>query len=97
MAASDPSASNVIIDAELSLELKNTIQEHAREAYRAAGCSGLARVDFLLDEDGNPYLNEINTLPGFTNISIYPKLWCQQGMHYPELIEAIIDDTLKNR
>jgi D-alanine-D-alanine ligase len=94
---SDSSASKVIIDADLSQELKDAIQEHARAAYRAAGCSGLARVDFLLDEEGNPYLNEINTLPGFTNISMYPKLWRQQGMYYPELIEALIDDALKNR
>ena len=60
-------------------------------AFRAVDCSGLARVDFLMDPKTRKiYLNEINTMPGFTSISMYPKLWAATGVSYPELIDRLI-------
>ena len=62
------------------------------DAYLALDCAGLARVDFLLEHDSDHfYLNEINTLPGFTSISMYPKLWEASGITYSELIDRLID------
>ncbi|MEZ4772103.1 MAG: D-alanine--D-alanine ligase [Bacteroidia bacterium] len=62
----------------------------AKNAYRALCCEGMSRVDMFLTDDGQVYVNEINTLPGFTNISMYPQLWQHQGTSYPELIDALI-------
>ena len=84
------SASNVVINADLPSELTTGIRQAAEKAYALLGCRGLARVDFLVDQDGTAYLNEVNTLPGFTNISMYPKLWQEQGMKYPELVDKLI-------
>jgi D-alanine-D-alanine ligase len=67
----------------------------ARNAYQAVGCEGMARVDMFLCEDDSVYVNEINTLPGFTNISMYPKLWEEAGTNYPELINALIELALE--
>jgi len=62
------------------------------DAYLALDCAGLARVDFLLERDSDRfYLNEVNTLPGFTSISMYPKLWEASGITYSELIDRLID------
>jgi D-alanine-D-alanine ligase len=59
-------------------------------------CSGLARVDFLMDPAGGKlYLNEINTMPGFTSISMYPKLWAASGLEYPALIDRLIQLALE--
>jgi D-alanine-D-alanine ligase len=67
------------------------IQRLALEAYRAVDCSGMARMDFFLeDETGKIYLNEINTIPGFTEISMYPKLWGISGIPFPRLIEELV-------
>jgi len=83
--------SQLIIPAKLSKAETKTIQQLAISAFQAVDCSGLARVDFLM-EPKNPkiYLNEINTMPGFTAISMYPKLWAASGLAYPELIERLI-------
>jgi D-alanine-D-alanine ligase len=64
----------------------------AVQAFKAVDCSGLARVDFLMDpKSGKVYLNEINTMPGFTSISMYPKLWAASGLEYSDLIDRLID------
>jgi D-alanine-D-alanine ligase len=63
-------------------------------AFRAIDCSGLARVDFLIRQDGQILLNEINTMPGFTPISMYPKLWAAAGVNYPDLIDRLIKIAL---
>jgi D-alanine-D-alanine ligase len=64
----------------------------AIDAFKAVDCAGLARVDFLLDPvNGKLYLNEINTMPGFTAISMYPKLWAESGVQYPELIDRLLE------
>ena len=92
----DPSSrAEVIIPAEISEELREQIKQTALQAYVLLGCRGMARVDFFLSDDGTLYLNEVQTLPGFTNISIYPKLWRHEGLTYSSLIEMLIDDALE--
>src|SRR5579864_3498778 len=83
--------SELIIPAKISkAEMKN-VQDLAVRAFKAVDCSGLARVDFLMDPKTRKiYLNEINTMPGFTAISMYPKLWAASGLSYPDLIDRLI-------
>jgi len=83
--------SQLIIPAKLSKAETRKVQQLAISAFKAVDCSGLARVDFLMDPKNRKiYLNEINTMPGFTAISMYPKLWAASGLGYPELIERLI-------
>jgi D-alanine-D-alanine ligase len=83
--------SQLIIPAKLSKAEMKRVQQLAIGAFQAVDCSGLARVDFLMDPKTRKiYLNEINTMPGFTSISMYPKLWAATGVSYPELIERLI-------
>ena len=83
--------SELIIPAKLpKAKLKET-QRLAVQAFQAVDCSGLARVDLLMDpKSGKLFVNEINTMPGFTSISMYPKLWAASGIEYPELIDRLI-------
>lgn len=84
--------SKLYIPARLSEEKAEEIRETAKRAYRVLGCRGLTRVDFLVDsETGEVVLNEPNTLPGFTNISMYPKLMMAAGMSYKGLISGLIE------
>ncbi|MEM7032941.1 MAG: D-alanine--D-alanine ligase [Chloroflexota bacterium] len=88
--------SDLIIPAELSSEQATQIQEIAIKAFQVLDCAGLARVDFLMDKDTHEiYLNEVNTMPGFTAISMYPKLWQASGLSYSDLIDALIDLALQ--
>jgi D-alanine-D-alanine ligase len=64
-------------------------------AYKAIGCEGMARVDFFVDDEAAIYLNEINTIPGFTPISMYPKLWEAAGLSYTELISRLVELALE--
>ena len=90
--------SELIIPAELDDQVRASIQEIAVRAFQAADCSGMARVDFLLDKDTNAiFLNEINTIPGFTKISMYPKLWEASGLPYPALIDRLIELALERK
>jgi len=83
--------SQLIIPAKLTKSETKKVQELALAAFKAVDCSGLARVDFLMDSKSRKiYLNEINTMPGFTSISMYPKLWAASGVSYPALIEKLI-------
>jgi D-alanine-D-alanine ligase len=83
--------SQLIIPAKLNKSETKKIQQLAIAAFKAVDCSGLSRVDFLMDPKNRKiYLNEINTMPGFTAISMYPKLWGASGLGYPELIEKLI-------
>jgi len=83
--------SQLIIPAKLTKVETKKIQQLAIAAFKAVDCSGLARVDFLMDPKSRKiYVNEINTMPGFTSISMYPKLWAATGVSYPELIERLI-------
>jgi D-alanine-D-alanine ligase len=95
--------SDLIIPAKLTKAQTKQVQQMAIAAFRACDCSGLARVDFLMETTLNSgkaariYLNEINTLPGFTSISMYPKLWAASGVEYPELIDRLISLALERR
>jgi len=79
-----------IID-DLPEEKLDEIREDALTVYKTMGCKGLSRVDFFLTEDGRVVFNELNTLPGFTNISMYPKLWEATELPYDELLDTLID------
>jgi len=82
----------LVIPAELDEEMTETIRSLACRAFTATDCRGLARVDFFVDkQSGAVLLNEINTLPGFTNISMYPMLWQESGLSYQNLITRLID------
>jgi D-alanine-D-alanine ligase len=83
--------SELIIPAKLSKTETKRVQELAIRCFKAVDCSGLARVDFLMDPQTRKiYLNEINTMPGFTAISMYPKLWAASGLEYADLIDKLI-------
>jgi D-alanine-D-alanine ligase len=83
--------SQLIIPAKLTKAETKKVQELAVAAFQAVDCSGLARVDFLMDpKTGKIFLNEINTMPGFTSISMYPKLWAASGLEYADLIDRLI-------
>jgi D-alanine-D-alanine ligase len=83
--------SQLIIPAKLTKAETKKVQELAVAAFQAVDCSGLARVDFLMDpKTGKIFLNEINTMPGFTAISMYPKLWGASGLAYADLIDRLI-------
>lgn len=87
--------SQLLIPAQLSEEQVASVQQMAVRAFQAIDGSGLARVDFLLDnQSGKFYLNEINTMPGFTRISMYPKLWEASGIPYPELVDRLVQLAL---
>lgn len=88
--------SDLIIPAPIDDKTKATIKDYAIRAYKAAECRGFARVDFLVSrDDGKIYLNEINTLPGFTSISMYPKLWADSGVSVKETITRHIELALE--
>jgi D-alanine-D-alanine ligase len=80
----------VTIPAELDPAETERIRKAAEKTYEILGCRGLSRVDFFLADDGTLYVNEVNTLPGFTNISMYPKLWRERGVSYSQLIERLV-------
>ena len=83
--------SQLLIPAKLTKKQMKHVQELAIAAFCAVECSGLARVDFLMDPHSEEiYVSEINTMPGFTSISMYPKLWAASGVPYPELIDRLI-------
>ena len=85
-----------VIPANLSPEQIAELQRLAVECYRAVECEGMARVDFLLESaPGKLYINEINTIPGFTSISMYPKMWEYSGLPMPKLIDRLIELALE--
>jgi D-alanine-D-alanine ligase len=86
----DPTT-RLIIPAELPPDLARSLQDMAIAAFQAVDCAGMGRVDFFLAADGQPYLNEINTIPGFTPVSMYPKLWEAGGLSYRDLITRLIE------
>jgi D-alanine-D-alanine ligase len=88
----DPDGAELVIPASIDQGTSDRIRSAAVQGYRALCCSGMARVDFFLDKKTEQfYLNEINTIPGFTSISMYPKLWAYSGMEYSKLIDALIE------
>ena len=87
----DNSTSKLQIPADLPQEIIDTVRENARKVYAATECSGMARIDSMLTPGGKVVLTEVNALPGFTNISMYPKLFEEAGVPYSELITRLIE------
>ena len=83
-----------LVPAPLTDEQTATVQRLAVDAFDAASCEGLVRADFFLTEDGEFVINEINTMPGFTPISMYPRMWQESGVSYPELVDRLIQAAL---
>ena len=88
--------STAYIPARISEEVEEQVRELAVKVYSAIGCHGLSRVDFFVTyEDNRIVFNEINTLPGFTSISMYPKLFAASGIPYSELIDQLLELALE--
>lgn len=91
-------ASELLIPAPIPEATAQLARQIAVQAFKAIDCQGMARVDFLLNkDDGELYLNELNTIPGFTSISMYPKLWEACGLSYPKLVDRLIDLALERK
>jgi D-alanine-D-alanine ligase len=91
-------ASELLIPAPIPAATAEMAREWAVKAFKAIDCQGMARVDFLLDKvSGELYLNELNTIPGFTSISMYPKLWEACGLTYPKLVDRLIELALDRK
>jgi D-alanine-D-alanine ligase len=91
-------ASQILIPAPIAPELAEQVRSQAVQAFQAIDGAGLARVDFLLEKDsGALYLNEVNTMPGFTPISMYAKMWAASGLSYPALLDRLIELALERR
>lgn len=90
------SRSRLLIPAPIPSDLAEQVREFAIRAFQVTQCTGMARVDFLLDrQSGALYVNEINTIPGFTSISMYPKLWEASGLSYRELLTGLVELALE--
>jgi D-alanine-D-alanine ligase len=87
----DDHGAELLIPAPLDDDLHAEVRRLAVAAFRAAECSGMARVDFFVRASGEVLVNEINTIPGFTQISMYPKLWEASGLPYPDLIDRLVE------
>jgi D-alanine-D-alanine ligase len=86
----------LVIPAQLTKKQVATVQDYAVRAFRAIDCTGMARCDFFLErKTGKIYVNELNTIPGFTSISMYPKMWEASGLPYPKLIDRLIELALE--
>lgn len=86
----DQKGADLQIPARISDSITEQVQNLAIKTFQTLSCEGLARVDFFLTSDGQVFVNEINTLPGFTKTSMYPKLWEASGIDYPDLIDKLI-------
>lgn len=82
------------VPAELPAEVESEVRAIAARAFRALGCDGMARVDFFVTPEGRILLNEVNTIPGFTNISMYPKAMAASGVSYPEILDRLVEHGL---
>lgn len=87
----DPHGAVLLIPSSLDAARAGEVRELALRAYRALGLEGMARVDFLIERQGPAYISEVNTIPGFTQISMYPKLWEVSGVSYTELLSRLVD------
>ena len=86
----DENGASLEIPAKLPKNIAEKIRRLAIQVFQTVGCEGMARVDFFLTDSGKIYVNEINTIPGFTSISMYPKLWEYSGIPYQKLIDKLI-------
>jgi D-alanine-D-alanine ligase len=83
------------IPADLPKKVVKNVQDTAVKTFKTLSCEGLGRVDMFLKENGEIFVNEINTIPGFTSISMYPKLWEASGLSYSKLIDTLIKLALE--
>jgi D-alanine-D-alanine ligase len=90
----DEEGAAIKVPADLAPDVSDKVRKLSIEAFHALGCEGLARVDFFLREDGGIVINEVNTLPGFTNISMYPKVMEALGISYADLVDRLIRHAL---
>ncbi|PWH17842.1 MAG: D-alanine--D-alanine ligase A [Anaerolineae bacterium] len=89
--------SRLLIPADLTETQAQQVHDYALRAFQAVDACGMARVDFFIGQDGAVFLNEINTIPGFTKISMYPKLWEFSGLPYPELVQRLIELAIERK
>ena len=89
------SATELDVPADLPADVTGRLQEAARAAFTALGCEGLARVDFFVGDDGAVIVNEVNTMPGFTPSSMFPRMWAASGVDYPALVDRLIASALR--
>jgi len=89
-------ATDIIIPADIPVSASDAIRAASLDAFTSLGCSGLARVDFFYTNAGEVVINEINTMPGFTATSVFPKMWAATGKSYEQIVQALID-TAKRR
>ncbi|RJK98471.1 D-alanine--D-alanine ligase family protein [Vallicoccus soli] len=83
------------VPADLPGEVADRVRDLAVTAFEAMGCEGLARVDFFVLDDGGVLVNEVNTMPGFTPTSMFPRMWAASGVDYPELVGLLLEDALR--
>jgi D-alanine-D-alanine ligase len=86
--------STLIIPADVDDTVRAAIDSLAVAAYRAIGCRGLARIDFFASQSRGVLVNEINTIPGFTERSMFPRLWAHEGLDYPALVDRLLTDAI---
>lgn len=87
-------STELTVPAEIPSELSDEIQRYAKTAFEAVGAEGIARVDFFYTNDGQLLVNEINTMPGFTRTSMYPRMWKASGVEYPQLVDELLTAAL---
>ena len=88
-------AVDLIVPADLPEAVERDVRAQAIAAFEALTCEGLARVDFFVTADGQAIVNEVNTMPGFTSISMFPRMWQAAGLSYPQLVDHLIQDALR--
>lgn len=88
-------AAELVVPASLAEAEREAVRALSVLAFDALGCEGLARCDFFLTDDGRWLINEVNTMPGFTSISMYPRVWAESGIEYPALVDALVQDALR--
>jgi len=86
-------AAELDVPAKVDDDVSDAVRELAIRAFRAIDCQGLARVDFFLTDEG-PIINEVNTMPGFTTISMYPRMWAASGVDYRALVATMVETAL---
>ncbi len=88
-------AVDLVVPADLEPDILADVQAQAIQAFQALTCEGLARVDFFVTDEGRAIVNEVNTMPGFTSISMFPRMWQASGLTYPQLVDHLIEDALR--
>ncbi len=88
-------AADLVVPADLDPAVSERVRDLAVRAFEALGCEGLARCDFFVAPDGRVLVNEVNTMPGFTSISMFPRVWAESGVDYPELVDRLVADALR--